>query len=262
MSAIFHQVDNLIDRSLGITHIGSSVPHYRHKSSALGLARKPPLFCAQDLFQAILEQLQQNWKDGQLASPRKASGENWRWEKKLYISPNNKSVEKRCEKAIAATCGMEWVNQVPTASGLVNGSNEKHCNIDLVHRISPIEYEFIELKYADGTPLSAAFEVLKYGLLYVFSRKFHSALGYSLASKPMLAAKTVRLRVLAPASYYSGFQMSWLQSEFNAGLTHVTSSEFEMDFQFETMQWPLNGDCLAAVASRTSVWPWAARLSQ
>ena len=195
-----------------------------------------------------------NWAAGQQASTRKPSAKNWRWEKKLYISQNNQSPEKRCEKAIAEHCGEDWVNQVPTASGLLNGVNEKHCNIDLVHRIAPTEFEFIELKYEDGTPLSAGFEILKYGLLYVFSRRYAAMLGYSEPRNSILGASVVHLRVVAPAAYYLRFRMDWLQNEANLGLGSLRLDGYEMDFRFESMSWPTEEKLASAVAARTTVY--------
>jgi hypothetical protein len=254
MGAIFDGVDDLIDRSLGTGHIGTTLPHYRHKTAALSLTSKPTGFGIRPLMEAIANKLFQNWSLGQEMRPRRASAENWRWEKKLWISNANTSMEKRCEKLVAAECGENWVNQVPTASGLINGTSERHCNIDLVHCAGPYDYEFIELKYDDSTPLFAAFEILKYGLLYVFSRDFMKELGYSFEEKPVLAARSVHLCVVAPANYYTGFHMKWLQDEINAGLRSFVTRGYRMDFHFESMLWPGDGGVVSSVASRTAVY--------
>jgi hypothetical protein len=250
MPGIFEGIDDLIDQSLGVLHIGTKAPHYKNKSAALKLDRKPYSFDAHVLFEKIGARMQKNWSNAHDLNPRSASIQNWRWEKKLYISENNLSPEKCVEKEIAAFGGEDWVNQVPTASGLLDGSSEKHCNIDLVHRISPEEFEFIELKYECDTPLYAAFEILKYGLLYVFSRRCAEQLGYSADSKPMLGARIVHLKVVAPFSYYSYFRPDWLQKEANRALGCVSLDGYQMDFHCEYMAWPTEGNACVSVASR------------
>lgn len=250
MAAIFEGVDDLIDQALGVTRIGTTAPHYRHKSSALALNGKPPYFSASAILRAALDRIYENWHTAQRISPRRASAENWRWKKQLHISDKNKSPEKQVEKRIAAICDENWVNQVPTASGLVNSSSEQHCNIDLVHRISANQIEFIELKYDSDTPLFAAFEILKYALLYVFSRAFAKELGYPFQGNPILDACFVRLCVLAPPEYYRSYMLDWLQPELNAGLSSLGLNGYKMDFRFESMPWPYDGDVGRALASR------------
>jgi hypothetical protein len=97
--------------------------------------------------------------------------ENWRFAKKTYIADRNTSPEKTLEKTIAKITDADWVNQVPTASGLWNASADTHRNIDLVHRLGPKQYEFIELKVETDTPLKAAMESLIYGC-FMFSPDF------------------------------------------------------------------------------------------
>ena len=128
MAGIFEGVDDLIDQSLRVMHIGTTAPHYRHKAAALSLKSKPYSFDAHALFAKMVARMHKNWSDAHDLNPRSPSDENWRWEKKLDMSENNRSVEKRCEKEIAAGCGEDWVNQVPTASGLLDGSSAKWQN--------------------------------------------------------------------------------------------------------------------------------------
>jgi hypothetical protein len=121
-------------RLLDVTHIGTTAPHYWHRSAALALRSKPSSFDAHGLFEQIMAQMHSNWATAHELCPRSHSAENWRWVKKLHISEENQSPEKQWEKTIAKQCDEDWVNQVPTASGLLNSVNETHCNIDLVHR--------------------------------------------------------------------------------------------------------------------------------
>lgn len=251
MAAIFEGVDELIDRSLRVVDVGKP-PHHRHKASALRLSVKPYGFNAHELCQLMLKRIEQNWTRARSEGiARIASQENWRWEKQTYISAANSSQEKLIEKAIAVDCDDSWVNQVPTASGLMDSTSERHCNIDLIHQVAPREFEFIELKFDSDTPVFATLEILKYSMVYLFSRNNAAALGYSLESKPLLAAESVHLCVLAPYSYFSQYTLQWLQTSLNQALSEpgLLPQGLRMDFRFEYHRWPVE-EAPELVASR------------
>jgi hypothetical protein len=182
----------------------------------------------------MLSRIEHNWMEARRvgAIRRAASSENWRWEKKTYISENNRSKEKTLEKEIARVSDESWVNQVPTLSGVISTTAERHCNIDLVHRSADSEFEFIELKVDSDTAMFAAFEILKYGAVYVFSRNHASELGYDPA-KVLLKARRIMLCVLAPKQYYEPFNLDWLERELSRGLRDLGLSNVDMDFRFE-----------------------------
>jgi hypothetical protein len=255
MAEIFKNVDELIDASLGVKHIGSKSPHYRNIASGKNLTRKPAGFNCEDLLEAILNQMRRNLRLAQERDERSPSAENWRLEKKPFISERNRSQEKICEKRIVTICGDDWFNQMPTASGLINGTSEKHCNIDLVLQHAVDEYTFFELKYEDSTPLFASFEIMKYGLLYVLSRERASQLGYS-SSLRVLAARLIHLCVLAPASYYSPYNLRWLQEEISQALSHLHTEGYRIDFTFQSMSWPgTDNEVVWALANRATSYP-------
>jgi hypothetical protein len=249
MSTIFEGVDILIDQHLDVLRVGTP-PHHRHRACLKRLNGKPESFEVSNLLKGIASILKANWeKNGR----RHGSKQNWRWKKQLYIRDANQSREKQFEKAIVAKCGQEWVNQVPTASGLTSSIAGKHCNIDLIHRLPDETCEFIELKYDSDTPLFAAFEILKYGLLYVFTRQHLNDLTVSLETD-LFALNQVHLRVIAPAIYYSDCRLDWLALEINRGLAGALSKEdFGMDLKFESICWPRDADVCAAITSRTNV---------
>jgi hypothetical protein len=232
MPSVFAGVDELIDKSLGMTSIGRT-PQYFHKTSASRLAAKPPAFDGASLIRQIDDQIERNWLQARVNGQiRPASSQNWRWKKQLYISEHNESREKKTEKKIADECDDNWVNQVPTSSGLLNSTSDRACSIDLVHRVSASEFEFVELKIDSDTPLFAAFEILKYGMMFVFSRRHSTELGYNPAGE-LLNAKTITLCVLAPSQYYAGQNLDWLEAELSRGLRELKSADFCMDFHFE-----------------------------
>ncbi len=248
MASILSGIDALIDQQLGL----DGVSKYHHKSTAIRLTAKPPTFNPQSLIRSMLYQIEQNWNEARGGgSSRSASRQNWRWEKQLYISEHNSSKEKQIEKAIAAECGDDWVNQVPTMSGLLDGSSEKHCNIDLVHRVRHGQFEFIELKIKSDTPLFAAFEVVKYGLVYVFSRQHAAELGYD-PSNRLLSAMGVTLCVLAPTDYYEGLDLRWLETELSEGLRKIGVKGLIMNFRFESF--PVGKTSTEVVKARKPVY--------
>jgi hypothetical protein len=165
-------------------------------------------------------------------SPRTPSLQNWRYQKKLKIDASNPSREKQLEKAIARLGGTEWVNQTPTSSGLLT-SGERQRNIDLVHRLHATGYEFIELKVKSDTPRFAAMEILKNGLVFLYSRRHRDRLGYSRERNPLLWASEVHLRVLAPADYYRQFALGWLAPLLRYGLTATLRPEVDRDLTID-----------------------------
>jgi hypothetical protein len=253
MSKVFAGVDDLIDGVLGVTAIGTRSPHYRNKTAALSLDSKPASLDTPRLFQKILSRIQTNLEAPE-ARWRTLGGseENWRWEKKLKFT--SKKEEKTIEKLIAASCGDCWVNQVPTASGLLDETSETHCNIDLVKKTADNSYEFIELKYDDTTPLFAAFEILKYALMFVISRERREDFNYSDERNPLLWARTVNSIVLAPADYFAPYSLRWLEKELNSALSRLSTPELAFRFAFEKMPWPHDRDCQSALRLRERVY--------
>jgi hypothetical protein len=70
------------------------------------------------------------------------------------------------------------VTQIPAASGLLQECEERHMNVDLGGRCGPGWFELVELRIGPNadTPVWAAFEILRYGMLYCFARSNRSSL--------------------------------------------------------------------------------------
>ena len=107
----------------------------------------------------------------------------------------------------------------------------------MVHKTGSKAYEFIELKIASDTPLYAAMEILKYGVLYIFCR--HDVRASKLVDKEseLMRAEKIHLQVLAPKEYYEGYDLAWLETSINHGLTNflrLKNLPGEIDFKFET----------------------------
>jgi hypothetical protein len=198
-------------------------------------------FDASALFTAIYEKVVANWE---ASSYHKGSEENWRLKPNPEIAENNASEEVFLERAIVRIVnGLQpetksWFNQVPVASGLVHPAADHGRNVDLVHKLGDKAFELIELKVRSDTPLYAAMEIVKYGVVYVFCR--HSALipQSILKHRELLEAEWVHLKVLAPATYYEKYDLAWLETSLNKGLAEFSVQHrlpFGLDFAFETL---------------------------
>ncbi len=165
------------------------------------------------------------------------SQKNWRSEGQITLNPNNRSPEVLLERAIAILGEREilkgWFNQVPVASGLVDGRADKRAAIDLVHHQDD-QATFVELKWESDTPAFAAFEILLYGLAYLFCYVHRQAFGYE--SKNLMKVKKVSLRVLAPHPYFEDSDLTWLGQGLDEGIQALASTKtndaLSMDFGF------------------------------
>jgi hypothetical protein len=231
--SILRGVGTLTDRWLGIEPIGRA-PHYRHKTAALSLSnkaldeQKTPWF-----FRACLSQIDTNWMAARKAGLANPSKQNWRWKRHPVIQDENRSPEIILERRIVSCCGPDWSNQMPTASGLAGTHSDKRGAVDLVQRITPTEYSFIELKVDSDNPLYAAVEVLIYGLLFVWSKRNLEALEYDPSVQPVLSAERIHLKVLAPGAFYDGYQLGEFGNSLDRCLALFSKeSDLDMDFCF------------------------------
>lgn len=261
-------VDEIVERHLGVSGIGTRSPRYKNLSACRALSGKLPAGFRAVLFvEDILAQIERNWRASGVV--RNPSAENWRFKKQLRVDPDSKGLEKTLEKAIAREGGEAWVNQVPTAASVVKGKSDQLRNLDLVFRVSSDCFEFIELKYGhppkhgSNTPLYAAIEILVYGMLYIFSR-----LNLQRAERldsPLFSAKVVHLRVLAPTGYYHGYEFAWLEAALTAGIRSVIKKRglpMMMDFKFtafpDDFHWPCSDEVLLAALAKRGPVIWAA----
>jgi hypothetical protein len=205
------------------------------------------------LLRAMIQQIEANWA----VSPRRLKGQrpspqNWRFRPMPEIAAHNQSPEKTLEKAIVNTASdARWANQVPTASGLYEGHRDRHRNIDLVRRIVPGEYDFVELKVGSDTPTYAAMEVLQYAALYTFARRHYSE--PERTQHELLQAHTIHLRVLAPRPFYRKESVAALAFSITEGLAAFCATEalvWKMDFAFlafpTSFVWPCGAEELQA----------------
>lgn len=237
MLGITGQIHDIIDSALGLSSKDKK-PLYGSEPSCLKLSEMelPGFDCLTmitDMYHAI-----ENVKRREA----KPSRENWRW-KKNPTTTYKKGSEVWLERELIEQLGEDWVNQVPTSSGLINEHVDKRSAIDLVHQCEAGWYEFIELKVESNTPLFAAMEILQYGLLYIFSRTNRDAWGHTMQQNPLLYAKGVHLKVLAPEKYYQSdkngkrYELGWVEKKLHDGLKEFLSrrnADYGMTFCFES----------------------------
>jgi hypothetical protein len=155
-----------------------------------------------DLFELLYDQIRANWTRNREVDRWPTPEKNWvfRVMPEFTADPIRRH-EKQLQKQIAICLENEgWGNDIPTASGLVNGYS-RQMNVDLAHRIAD-GFELIELKLESNTPCDAALQILRYGAIYMLYRQ-EPELVQRFKLHEMLFAKRVVLEVLAPLQYYS-----------------------------------------------------------
>ena len=168
---------------------------------------------------------------------RQPSRENWRFERVTTLSAHNRSPEVILERAVAMLAEKGempgWLNQVPVASGLVDDRSDKRAALDLVE-LRDDRARFIELKWESDTPAYAAFEILRYGLVYLFSRVNAVPFGYE--GQKLLRVGHIDLQVAAPNKFFDKHDLRWLRFGLDQGIKELshqkTAGQLEMGFDF------------------------------
>ena len=129
----------------------------------------------------------------------------------------------------------EWHNQIPVASGLIDGKKHKRAAVDLV-RMDGNAAEMVELKWKSDTPLYALFEVLLYGLVLLLCRRKAEKFGY--CGLELIEARVVKLAVLAPSQYYDEYDCRKYADEVNNGLRIAAASRHPLRFAQDVFSFP------------------------
>ena len=258
--SILAGIDDLVDDWLSVAPKGKP-PHYRLRAAANELTRREaPITGTLAFLEASYAQIHANWLAAIDAGYTNPSKQNWRWKRHLDLGTNNRGPELQLERAIVNACGENWSNQMPTASGLTGPATDKRAAVDLVLREDSTSYSFIELKVNSDTPLFAAIEILKYGLLFVWSKNNQDTLGYEQERQPILGASAVTLATLAPREYYRKFDLMNLAYVLDSGIAEF-GERHGLRFSFEFCQ--LGRDyspelapehVQSAVGDRSQIW--------
>jgi hypothetical protein len=263
--SILRGTDAIIDDFFGVKKTGRQ-PQYGSRTTYLNLEPKSLTCDTSAILFRMHEQIAANW--GERTYRKDASKQNWRCEAKPDYNEHRKGWEVVLEREIVkAMRSPQWYNAVPTSSGLCGPRHDKACNIDLAYSACRDEYTFCELKWNANTPVFAAVEIIRYGLLNLFSRLKREKMGYPADHSPMLTAHTVHLRVLGPSAYFhkDNVNLGWLEVKLNDGLGHyVTQFKNEagvkLDFAFESFSDDLvppfvTEDIRRALSQRTAAYP-------
>lgn len=200
-----------------------------------------------NLLVELLAIIRGNWKSG--GCNYRGQRANWVLDKSLPVNPGNDTDEVVLERLIVLLLEKDWAkqklfNQIATCSGLMPVKNDG-MHVDLILDHGKDEYEFIELKYHDGSrgtsgsdnPLYAAFEVIIYGLLFRHAKDHPQKL---LGESRLKDAKKIQLTVLAPSGFYRfkrrggtvrDYDFAWLEARLNKWLKSI-ASDCQMVFRF------------------------------
>lgn len=229
-SPLFAGTEAIFLQTLGIANV-------RHRSSWNTVSRTPPAAnTLASTVEGLFVQVSNNWAMYRAATDRLASSQNWRWGQPVTsIADRNRSPEVVLERAIVRTCvaagRRDWSNQIPIASGVVDPHSHRRSAIDLVHQCGASEFEFLELKVASDTPLSAAVEIIQYGCVWLLSRR--DSLSLCFGNLDLLEAAAVRLCVLAPSTYYGSGDICAVAEGLNAGVQALGRSQGGVSLSFE-----------------------------
>jgi len=169
--------------------------------------------------------------------------ENWRWipRPNLGVERQNTSEEVQLNRTLAGKLPPErWANEIPTASGLAEKGGKEPGGLDLacIRDALPDRVCMIELKIGSNNPVSAAFQIVTYGLMLNLSRLVHKRLlhdkGPITIADAWRNAKHADLRVLAPTEFYSEYpKLGWFEDQLNAAVVAFGNTQkLGMSFGF------------------------------
>ena len=192
MPSLFDGTDKLICDALGI--------QYRKDLNQQCLSIE--LFSEEKacgLVNGLYDQMMANFS----GKPVSQSEKLWCHRRAAKICDDNDSQETILEKAVAILAEEghmpEWFNQCPVASGITNPKIDKKRAVDLIH-LTGVNARLIELKWASNTPVHALFQILEYGIAYVFARNNMDEL--HLEKRHLMHVEKIGLEVVGPRKFY------------------------------------------------------------
>lgn len=148
---------------------------------------------------------------------KESVGANWVWR---YKEPGGTdSDEVKLERAIAKLDETRWACQMSTSSGIERRRLHQRRAIDLVRRLGPRRYAFVELKTGSNNPLYAAFEILGYALAYLHAR----VEGWKgSGNHDVFDAEQIELTILGPERWYR-FSERGVEKKLDEGLAWLAA---------------------------------------
>ena len=215
MASLFEGVDSVLCRFLRIGKRND----LNHKTRVLTISARGSAV----LIKEVYNTLGSNYC-GAVTSP---SQKLWACRHATKITADNPSREKMLEKAVALLAQNGhmggWFNQCPVASGIIDPAADKKRAVDLVH-VSDTAASLIELKWGESnTPAYALFEILEYGLAYLFTRAHQQAFG--LAGRPVMGVRHVTLEVVAPPAFFARNDQRDIFARMNTALADFVQTQ-------------------------------------
>lgn len=139
--------------------------------------------------------------------PSSNSRKLWKLRRRTNMDSGNRGREGLLERSVAMMAERGhmsgWFNQCPVASGIVNSQRDRRTAVDLVRWSSSDKCaRLVELKWKSNAPQSAIWQVLEYGVAYLFCRVHKDHL--PLNGRPLMDARNVALEVVAPFQFFQG----------------------------------------------------------
>ena len=151
------------------------------------------------LIDGLYEQMVVNYSRGSVSQSEML----WCCRRAIDIKDDNERRETLLEKAVARLAHAdhmpEWFNQCPVASGITNPDKDGNRAIDIIH-ISNQKARLIELNWGSDSPAHALFQILEYGLAYIFARL--RMYEFKLETRRLMLVKQIGLEVVGPHGFF------------------------------------------------------------
>lgn len=203
-------------------------------------------------FLELMEKIDRRIRDNMTGVVRSHSDQNWRFEQYPDTKPDPtrpgkeviwvRNIVKHVRSPRSPDDEFNWFNHVPVCAGLCGGANDNQRAVDLIERC-PDGYTFYEVKVSGGAgaPLHAAIELIGYALTYLIFREDKTLWGKE-SCEGLLTSPRIRLRVLAPKSYYREWLEHYEQplqkfaKQFSAGIENFAAKRgVDMNFAFASL---------------------------
>ena len=196
---------------------------------------EPPDLNLKRLVNELWKQIAVNWVEGRCQARGKF---NWRLELRPTGGESDGQPEVALQRRIARFIENEgraecWSNETPTGSGLSEGASGDPGGLDFAYQDDAGDITLIELKVGSYTPVSAAFQVVIYGLLLTLARLVDKQIKI-ITNDVWRDTKHAHLRVLAPTSFYSDYLgLGWFEKRLDEAVSEFGSAhDLPMRFAF------------------------------
>ena len=191
----------------------------------------------------LWRQIVVNWVEDGCQSRGK---NNWRWELRPEGGKGENQPEVALQRKIACFIKEEgqekhWSNETPTGSGLSKSKRGNPGALDLARKHGDKCVDIIELKFKDNekpkdksnTPISAAFQIVQYGLMLTLARLVNDKVRI-IVDDAWRDAKSAQLLVLAPHSFYLDYLgLGWFEKRLDEAVSEFGSAHgLHMRFAF------------------------------